>query len=70
MLSVYIRKQMSNYGKKLKSSSITKVYDENGSVFTYSDGHIFCLNASNGSTVWEAPLKAFDIYPFHLKLQK
>jgi outer membrane protein assembly factor BamB len=44
---------------KLKSSSITNVYYENGKVFAYSGGHLFCLNTSDGSIIWENPLKGF-----------
>jgi len=44
---------------KLKSSSITNVYYESGNVFAYSGGHLFSLNASDGSIVWENPLKGF-----------
>ena len=44
---------------KLKSSSITNVYYENGCVFAYSGGHLFSLNAIDGSVNWENPLKGF-----------
>jgi outer membrane protein assembly factor BamB len=44
---------------KLKSSSITNVYYEDGNIFAYSGGHLFCLLASDGSIVWENPLKGF-----------
>jgi len=42
---------------KLKSSSITNVYYENGCVFAYSGGHLFSLNAIDGSVNWENPSK-------------
>lgn len=42
---------------KLKSSSITNVYYENDNVFAYSGGNFVCLKASDGSIVWENPLK-------------
>jgi outer membrane protein assembly factor BamB len=42
---------------KLKSSSITNVYFENNAVFAYSGGHLFCLNADDGTITWENPLK-------------
>jgi len=44
---------------KLKSSTITNVYYEANNVFAYSGGHLFCLKASDGSIVWENPLKGF-----------
>jgi outer membrane protein assembly factor BamB len=44
---------------KLKSSTITNVYYEDGNIFAYSGGHLFCLQASDGSIVWENPLKGF-----------
>jgi outer membrane protein assembly factor BamB len=44
---------------KLKSSTITNVYYENANVFAYSGGHLFCVNASDGSIIWENPLKGF-----------
>ncbi|NQZ21758.1 MAG: PQQ-binding-like beta-propeller repeat protein [Colwellia sp.] len=44
---------------KLKSSSITNVYYEDGNIFAYSGGHLFCLNASDGAILWENPLKGF-----------
>ena len=44
---------------KLKSSSITNVYYENGCVFAYSGGHLFSLNATDGAINWENPLKGF-----------
>lgn len=44
---------------KLKSSSITNVYYENGSIFAYSGGHLFSLNATDGAINWENPLKGF-----------
>ena len=44
---------------KLKSSSITNVYYENENVFAYSGGHLYCLTISDGSIVWENPLKGF-----------
>jgi len=42
---------------KLKSSTIINVFYEDKYVFAYSGGHIFCLLASDGSIVWENPLK-------------
>lgn len=42
---------------KVKSSSITNVYYEEGFIFAYSGGHLFCLNAQDGDIVWENPLK-------------
>lgn len=44
---------------KLKSSTITNVYYEADTVFAYSGGHIFSLNACNGDVIWENPLKGF-----------
>jgi len=44
---------------KLKSSSITNVYYEDGNIFAYSGGHLFCLQASDGAILWENPLKGF-----------
>jgi outer membrane protein assembly factor BamB len=44
---------------KLKSSSITNVYYEDGNIFAYSGGHLFCLDAVDGSINWENPLKGF-----------
>jgi len=44
---------------KLKSSTITNVYYEEGFVFAYSGGHLFCLNASDGIVIWENTLKGF-----------
>jgi len=44
---------------KLKTSSITNVYYEDGSIFAYSGGHLFCLKASDGDILWENPLKGF-----------
>lgn len=42
---------------KLRSSTITNVYYEANNVFAYSGGHLFCLDAQNGSVVWENQLK-------------
>lgn len=42
---------------KLKSSTITNVYFDNGNVFAYSGGHFFCLNGADGEIIWENPLK-------------
>ena len=44
---------------KLKSSGITNVYYEDGNIFAYSGGHLFCLDAVDGSINWENPLKGF-----------
>lgn len=42
---------------KLKNSTIINVYYEDGFVFAYAGGHLFCLAASDGSIVWENTLK-------------
>ena len=44
---------------KIKSSTITNVYYEEGHIFAYSGGHLFCLKAANGEIFWENPLKGF-----------
>ena len=47
------------WATKLKSSTITNVYYEEGKVFAYSGGHLFCLNSLDGSITWENTLKGF-----------
>lgn len=47
------------WSTKIKTSSITNVYFEEGFVFAYSGGHLFCLKAKNGKVVWENSLKGF-----------
>ena len=42
---------------KLKTSTITNVYYENDMVFAYAGGHLFCVNAYDGSIKWENTLK-------------
>ncbi|GAA5134987.1 PQQ-binding-like beta-propeller repeat protein [Thalassotalea piscium] len=42
---------------KVKSSTITNVYYEEGFVYAYSGGHLFCISAQDGSIVWENQLK-------------
>lgn len=42
---------------KLKSSTITNVYYDDGQVFAYSGGHFFCLKVNDGTIIWENPLK-------------
>ncbi|XQW85233.1 PQQ-binding-like beta-propeller repeat protein [Thalassotalea piscium] len=42
---------------KVKSSMITNIYYEEGFIFAYSGGHLFCLKAKDGAIIWENPLK-------------
>ncbi|QOL24566.1 PQQ-binding-like beta-propeller repeat protein [Thalassotalea sp. LPB0316] len=37
---------------KLKSSQLTNVCYEDGFVYAYSAGHLFCVNANNGDLEW------------------
>ena len=42
---------------KIKNSSITNVYFENGFVFAYSGGRLYCLQSIDGKVKWENKLK-------------
>ena len=42
---------------KLKSSTITNIYCDDGFIYAYSGGHLFCVDGNNGNSVWKNSLK-------------
>jgi outer membrane protein assembly factor BamB len=53
------------WSTKIKSSSgaVTNVFFDDGCVFAYSGGHLFCVDAKTGVIKWENSLSGYGYGP-------